>query len=275
MTQLTANAPHQDSLAQCGRRLRLLSYNIQAGISTRRYHHYVTGSWKHLLNHPRRQQNLDRIASLLHEYDLVGLQEADAGSLRTGDVNLTEYLAKRAGFPHWYDRANRNMGRLAQHSLGMLSRFQPDDVQGHELPGPPGRGALTARFGTDGNALMVVILHLALGRRARKLQLEFLREINLIYPHMVVMGDMNFPSHSQEMRSIVRSTSLRGPTQDLKTFPSWRPRRSIDHILVSEDLEVETTRVLSLPVSDHLPLCMDVRLPNNVALSSSFSPDNS
>ena len=32
--------------------LRLLSFNIQAGIGTSRFREYFTGSWKHLVAHP-------------------------------------------------------------------------------------------------------------------------------------------------------------------------------------------------------------------------------
>ncbi len=35
-------------------RLRLLSFNIQVGISTQRYHHYLTRGWQHLLPHAGR-----------------------------------------------------------------------------------------------------------------------------------------------------------------------------------------------------------------------------
>lgn len=46
-------------------RLRLLSFNIQVGISTERYHHYLTRSWQHLLPHPGRAGNLQRIGEVL------------------------------------------------------------------------------------------------------------------------------------------------------------------------------------------------------------------
>ena len=57
--------------------LRLLSFNIQVGISTQRYHHYVTRSWQHLLPHAGRSGNLQRIGDLLGDFDLVALQEVD------------------------------------------------------------------------------------------------------------------------------------------------------------------------------------------------------
>jgi endonuclease/exonuclease/phosphatase family metal-dependent hydrolase len=55
----------------------------------------------------------------------------------------------------------------------------------------------------------------------------------------------------------------------LHTFPRWRPARNIDHILVSPTLEVENVGVLNHPISDHLPIAMDVVLPPSVALAAS------
>ena len=103
--------------------LRLLSFNVQVGINTQRYHHYLTRSWQHLLPHAGRANNLQRIADLLADFDLVALQEVDGGSLRSGYVNQVEYLAQQGAFPYWYQQLNRNLGRFAQHSNGVLSRL--------------------------------------------------------------------------------------------------------------------------------------------------------
>ena len=111
--------------ATATRRLRLLSYNIQAGIAANSYRHYLTHSWKHILPCPKRLDNLDRIARLLGGFDIVGLQEVDGGSLRSGFINQTEYLALSARFPYWHDQTNRNLGKFAQHSTGLLSRLCP------------------------------------------------------------------------------------------------------------------------------------------------------
>src|SRR5688572_32478867 len=92
--------------------LRLLSFNIQVGISTERYRHYLTRSWQHLLPHTGRSGNLQKIGDLLGDFDLVALQEADGGSLRSGYVNQVEHLAHLGAFPYWYQQLNRNLGRL-------------------------------------------------------------------------------------------------------------------------------------------------------------------
>lgn len=63
--------------------LRVLSLNIQVGLQTGGYHHYVTNAWKHFLPSRGVRAHLDRIAQFATAYDVVALQEADAGSLRT------------------------------------------------------------------------------------------------------------------------------------------------------------------------------------------------
>ncbi len=251
-----------------GQRLRLLSYNIQTGTSTSRYRHYFTQSWRQVLPHSQRMVNLGRIAHMVSDYDIIGLQEVDAGSLRSGFINQTEYLAERAGFPFWYHQTNRRMGVIAQHSNGLLTRFRPTEIDDHKLPGAiPGRGALFVRFGSGADALVVVILHLALGRRSRKRQLDYVVEVSRHFPHVVVMGDFNCKADSPELRMLLSQGNLCEPAHDLYTWPSWRPERNIDHILVSPSLRVEKTHVLTHTFSDHLPIAMEVLLPDSVRLA--------
>ncbi|MDH3900897.1 MAG: endonuclease/exonuclease/phosphatase family protein [Gammaproteobacteria bacterium] len=252
-----------------GQRIRLLSYNVQAGISTARYRHYVTHSWKHVLPHAQRFSNLDRIAHLIRDYDIIGLQEVDAGSLRSGYINLTQYLSERSGHSFWFDQTNRRLGRFAQHSTGLISRFSPAETIEHRLPGRiPGRGALFIRFGTRQESLVVLILHLALSRRARLRQLDYVSEIVNEYPHVILMGDLNCYSNSAEMDFLINRTMMREPFHGLDTFPSWRPQHNIDHILVTPTLHVDRVKVLNYSLSDHLPVEMEIILPDSVRLGS-------
>jgi len=263
-------ADHDESPSIAGtgqRRLRLLTYNIQTGIATSRYRHYLTHSWKHVLPCAARRDNLDRIAHLVRHYDIVGLQEADAGSLRSGYVNLTEYLAAHAGFPYWYDQTNRNFGMFAQHSMGVLSRMRAADVKEYRLPGAiPGRGALVIRYGRGRDALVLMIVHLALGRRARMRQLGYIGEIASDHRHVILMGDLNCHSESPEIGKLIERAGLREPVHDLHSFPSWRPIRNIDHILVSPTIRVDDVSVLNYPLSDHLPISMEISLPEQMEL---------
>ncbi|WP_263146355.1 endonuclease/exonuclease/phosphatase family protein [Pseudomonas sp. RIT-PI-AD] len=250
-------------------RLRLLSFNIQVGISTARYHHYLTRGWQHLLPAAGRATNLQRIGALLGDYDLVALQEADGGSLRSGFVNQVEHLARLGEFPYWYQQLNRNLGRLGQHSNGLLSRLQPTLLEDHPLPGPSGRGAILLRLGEGEDALVVVMMHLALGARVRTRQLAYIRDLIGGYRHQILMGDMNTHATDLLEHSPLRDLGLLAPQVEA-TFPSWRPQRCLDHILLSPGLTLERVQVLSQPISDHLPVAVDIRLPD--ALSGDRLP---
>ena len=248
-------------------RLRLLSFNIQVGISTERYRHYVTRSWQHLLPHNGRAGNLQKIGQLLGDFDLVALQEADGGSLRSGYVNQVEHLAQLGAFPYWYQQLNRNLGRFAQHSNGVLSRLKPQLLEDHPLPGPSGRGAILVRFGEGEDALIVVMMHLALGAKTRALQLGYIRELIGGYRHQVLMGDMNTHATDLLEHSPLRDLGLVAPQVEA-TFPSWRPQRCLDHILLSPSLTLERVEVLAQPISDHLPVAVEIRLPDALTVDT-------
>jgi endonuclease/exonuclease/phosphatase family metal-dependent hydrolase len=88
------------------------------------------------------------------------------------------------------------------------------------------------------------------------------------YSQLVVMGDFNCGTDSRELKELVDSTHLKLPIEDLKTFPSWRPNRKFDHILISDSLKLQKTHVLEHTHSDHLPICVEVELPRGVFLES-------
>ncbi|WP_227662909.1 endonuclease/exonuclease/phosphatase family protein [Marinobacter daqiaonensis] len=244
------------------RYIRLLTFNIQVGINTASYHHYVTRSWQHVLPHRGRIDNLDRIANLLRNYDVVALQECDGGSLRSGYINQVQYLAEASGIPYWHQQLNRNLGPLAQHSNGLLSRYRPLDVTEHRLPGLlPGRGAIIARYGDEEDPLVLVMMHLSLSKAAQNRQLAYIHDLIADYQHVVLMGDLN--NHAEQLltNTPLKNANLIPLPATAHSFPSWRPERALDHILVSPSLEIRNSEVVSYPVSDHLPIAMDIALP--------------
>lgn len=252
--------------ADARRVLKLMSFNIQAGTTTARYRQYVTRSWRQVLPNNQRVSNLDSISELVSEFDLVGLQEVDCGSLRSGFVNQAKYLATHAGFPWWTHQANRRVGVIAHAGNGMLSRFAPERVDEHRLPGAiPGRGALVVRFGSGDASLWVVVLHLALGRRARLQQLRYIAHLVASHRDVVVMGDLNAGPDSNELTEFRKHAGLVLPEGRPRTFPSWRPQRAIDHILVTPSLRVTDYRALSSTVSDHLPIALTLEVPARIS----------
>lgn len=249
-------------------RIRLASFNIQTGISTNRYREYLTGGWRHIYPSSKRLPNLIRIAQLLKGFDIVGLQEVDGGGLRSHSIVQTQYLAEHGGFPYWHNQINRRLGNIAYHSNGLLSRIKPDVVEDYQLPGLKGRGALLARYNQQQTeCLGICVLHLALGKKARLRQLAFVSELIQDLPHVILMGDLNCEPTSQEMNYLTRTTNLAGTSQKINTFPSWQPNRMLDHILVTPGIKIHHVSALSFYCSDHLPMAMEVELPETITFS--------
>jgi endonuclease/exonuclease/phosphatase family metal-dependent hydrolase len=53
----------------------------------------------------------------------------------------------------------------------------------------------------------------------------------------------------------------------MMTFPSWRPNRKLDHILVSPSLRLAKAEVLNYAHSDHLPISVELELPVDLTLA--------
>jgi endonuclease/exonuclease/phosphatase family metal-dependent hydrolase len=241
--------------------LRVLSLNIQVGLRATRYRHYVTQAWRHLLPSRGVRETLDAIAGLARDYDVVALQEADAGSLRSAQLNQVEYLAQAAGFPHWHAAVNRNLGPFAQHCLGLLSRPPLRVLQHHALPGRmPGRGALEVEIAPLGQRpLRMIVTHLSLGRESRRRQLTYLGALVSPGDAVLLLGDLNCEPAELATDPALQAAGLRC-TQMQPTFPSWQPRRSLDHILVTAAVDVLQCATLDVQLSDHLPVTAQLRL---------------
>lgn len=250
--------------------LRVLSCNILAGARVKRYHEYFTRSWGAVLPGKYKLGNLDHLARSITDFDVVGLQEADAGSIRSGFLNQTRYLAETSGLPFWSHQPNRNLSNVANSANGLISRIAPVEVLDYPLPGRlAGRGVLLARYGTGRESLTVAIAHLSLGVPSRLRQIGFIAELLHDRPNVILMGDLNCPPGGPEFRTLFTQTALVPPVDPRPTFPSWRPQRAIDHILVSSGLSIERMWTLPTAFSDHLPLAAEIRVPEMVTAARS------
>lgn len=241
--------------------LRLLSYNIQVGLHTRDYRHMLSGAWRHVWPSRDQQANLERIAELISDYDFVAIQEADAGSLRTRAMNQIEFLAERAGFNHCGYIVTRDLQPVARHCHGWLSRVAPDTQESHILPARiPGRAAVRLHFGDDLDQLTLVAAHLSLGARDRRRQLDYLADLAGTQQRTVLMGDLNSGSDFLRDHPALRARGFRPVTQAPKTYPSWQPRRALDQVLHTPDIQLLDVNALPLNLSDHAPLAIQLRV---------------
>lgn len=245
------------------RTLTLLTCNIQAGSRTASYGDYITRGWSNVLPAGKRS-TLDAFAQMIAGYDLVGLQESDPGSLRSGFINQTHYLAQHSNIPYWSHQPNRRIGGIASSANGLLSRLPLCEVLDYPLPGRlPGRGVLIARMGQGIEGLTIAVAHLSLGTRSRRVQLAYLAELLHDYPNLALMGDFNCPPDAAEMECLYRNTHLLPPAWSQPTFPSWKPQRPLDHILTSLRTTEPAPTVLPAAGSDHLAVSLTLRVPES------------
>jgi hypothetical protein len=76
------------------------------------------------------------------------------------------------------------------------------------------------------------------------------------------------------MQVLYQKTRLQPAGRIVPTFPSWRPDRAIDHILVSEGLDYRTVEAVRAARSDHLALALDPRAAESAALSAAATLSN-
>jgi endonuclease/exonuclease/phosphatase family metal-dependent hydrolase len=244
--------------------LKLLSFNIQVGLHTERYRHYLTRAWRHALPGRGQHAALDEIAALIRGHDFVAIQEADAGSFRTGFVDQMAYLAEAAGFPQHGLAVTRDFKPFARHALGWLSRWPATVIDEHALPGPiRGRRAVQLELSAPGNAarkLEVFVTHLSLGRRAQDRQLDYLVARASGDAPSVIVGDLNAEPERLRAHPALKAAGFWLPDITPATFPSWAPTRSLDHILLSPGLELARLEALPAARSDHLPLAAEIAL---------------
>lgn len=259
MQVLTSTATKLGSMN--GIQLRVLSYNIQIGLQTSHYGHYFTRAWRHALPGFGMHQNLDLMAEVVRDYDFVAIQEADAGSLRTQFTNQVEYLSAKAGFAHCGFSVTRDLRPVARHALAYLSRYAPIEVHEHTLPSTlPGRRAMHITLGADAGHLQLLIAHLSLSRGAQNAQLRYLNRLVPGHGPVLLLGDLNCDAAVLRSHFLSSESRLQVAAETPLTFPSWQPKRSLDHILYTPELKLHKLHALPHAISDHLPLAAEVEL---------------
>ncbi len=247
--------------------LKLLSYNTQQGIPMRGVHHYVLNSWRHLLPHRSRMQNLSNVAEMLAGYDVVALQEVDIGSFRSQHIDQVEYLSEQAGLLHRAQQVTRDLGRFAQYAKGILSRYPLHAIEQLLLPSVvPGRGVLVAQVGQGETKILLVNVHLSLSHKTQQRQLDFLENLVRSHRYVVVMGDLNLVPERLSAHRLIAHGLLNIANIDTLTFPSWKPRKCLDYVLLSPALSCYDVHVVPCDFSDHLPVSVTLQVPDEVII---------
>ena len=234
--------------------MKLLTWNIQAAIGTRRYRDYVLKAHRQLLHTASKGAILASIAAEIAPHDVVCLQEVDLGGRRSGYRSQVEDIARLSGHAHIAVQENRTIPGISRHGNAMLSHFPLDVVEDLKLPGRlAGRGCLIADVRAEKD-LRIACLHLSLGQADQTLQLSAIaRQVREPRP-WAVMGDFNCGGRSGPISAFCEITGGDLPAITPPTFPAWKPRRDFDHIITGGGVALEHYGTEPANFSDHLPV---------------------
>lgn len=235
--------------------LKILTWNIQAGIGTQAVHQYASQAYRQVLHTPAKKRTLKQIAKVLKDYDIVALQEVDLGGRRSNFQNQADLLQSYSKFPHAVSQENRVIGRVSRHGNAIFSKFPILDAQDLKLPGSrTGRGVLITRIDLP-KPVYFANTHLSLGLADQNLQTKFISENIPEDGTLIIAGDMNCGSTSTPMTSLCESRKLNILTEPHdKSYPSWKPRKDFDHILADAKLGPAKATVVETLLSDHRPV---------------------
>ena len=186
------------------------------------------------------------------EADVVVLQEAWWWGVERSD--LTKQVAHALGAEcHEYVSPTPPSKYPAQFTVAILSRLPSRRLEDVPYPAMMGRERRLPRIQLAGSGLVIAGAHLDgihslqqrpwIWRHQRAMLRDFAPTVD------VFAGDLNMwgPVVERELRPLRRA--VRG-----RTWPAHRPHSQIDHILVSDRLEIVESEVLDDLGSDHRPV---------------------
>jgi endonuclease/exonuclease/phosphatase family metal-dependent hydrolase len=242
------------------------------------------GSLRTLTYNVRRCYGLDgvyaptRIAEVIAESgaEIVALQELDVNRKRSGNVDQAMAIASALSMNVFFHPALQVVDEL--YGDAVLSSLPIRLVKAGALPrswAPRSetRGALWVEIVLGGTRVQIVNTHFGLGVRERTAQAdtllgpEWIGHADCRKP-LIALGDFNSIPLSfayRRLASRLKDAQRLTPGRPERTFPAARPLLRIDHVFVSDDVEVVSAGVVksakACVASDHLPLRVDLRVP--------------
>lgn len=246
--------------------MRLLLYNIRYATGTGAAFHLPLPGAGYLRSNPN---VLSQITDFIKnkDPDVVGLVEVDTGSIRTGMVNQADFIAKSLGH---YSTFECKYGVSSLNQLVPIVRKQANAF----LAAPRVRGERFHYFDTGIKRLIIelelddvaiFLVHLSLKYRHRQYQLRSLYDlIRKTSKPVIVAGDFNTYWGDHEIYLFMQAAGLTSAnTHSLPSYPSNSPRRELDFILHSAEIEVTGFTMPDVRFSDHLPLICDFTVHTN------------
>lgn len=220
-----------------------------------------------------------RIAEVIGscEPDVVALQELDVNRARTGGIDQGQAIADELRMHLYFHPSIQVMEELYGDAIltprpCRLMKAELLPTWGRRAFVEP-RGALWASVNIGGAEIQVINTHLGLRGPERLRQVDTLLGPDWLgHPAcrepVIIAGDFNAIPRSRVYQRIAAHLSdaqrWLGTSRQRPTYPSRAPLLRLDHVFVSQSIEVLGAEVIRTPLariaSDHLPLLVDFRV---------------
>ncbi len=235
-----------DAGADEGKELRILSYNIHAGIGTDKVY------------------DLERIAAVIKSTNphIVALQEVDKETKRSRGIDIAKKLGELTGMKSVFGASIEIGG--GEYGNAILTTLDIEKTETLPIPQEievEQRSVLSANLTFKGETIQVLATHLCHRETANRVAAaEFIiaRQAPAGTASFVI-GDLNDLPASEPLNILAKAGWQNPAKSPVFTFPSAEPNRQIDYVLVrpakSENLAAKTIEVIDEAVaSDHCPL---------------------
>ena len=246
--------------------MRFLLYNIRYGAGIGRQIHFpvpYSGYFKNT------DKNFKQIASFIKSMnpDITGLIEVDNGSFRSDQKNQAACMAYEMQHCYVY-QSKYEQNSLAQ-KIPLLNQQGNALLTNQEIRAKEfyylNRGVKRLVMKMVLDELTVYLVHLSLKFRHRQEQLHELSAIiqNTDGPY-IVAGDFNAFKGDLELREFQNCHNLiNANSVGLPSHPSRAPRRQLDFILHTREIQTRGFNVPDVRFSDHVPLVYDFDIISN------------
>jgi endonuclease/exonuclease/phosphatase family metal-dependent hydrolase len=243
--------------------VRFLLYNVRYGAGIGARFHLPIPYAGYL---KRTTCNLECILSFIESVkpDVIGLVEIDSGSFRSENVCQAGAIAQRLGYTHVVETkygANRMMRKvpvLNKQGNALLTNQEIVSHRFHYFDEGFKRLVIEAQL----PEVTIFLVHLSLTFRQRQQQLRRLHQlVSQASGPVIVAGDFNVLWGDRELDLFLAATGLVS-ANDLgrPSHPSRSPKRQLDFILYSPELEASNFNIPMVRFSDHVPLVCDFAL---------------
>lgn len=239
---------------------KIMTLNFESGAQITKHYLQYSLLWKHFLS--RSSNPIEGISKFIkkEQIDIATFTEIDGGSFKTKEKNQVKEISNLTNLSNYVFFPTYKFANLCNQGNAICSNYPILNSDNIRLPGGSQArylGVTNLQIGDVDIALIVT--HLSLGKEDRKLQISVISDIVAkINKPIILAGDFNSNDPSEQESLLANSGLVR--TNQYKTYPCWKPTKSLDQIFYRGVELVRSYAPKELKVSDHLPLVAEMRV---------------